>query len=241
MGTCPDHEAPPDKQASRGARGGRARAEALTPERRSEIATAAATARWSGSTDVAGKRRRHGALVRAAQAILVAVGEDSERPGLLETPDRVARAWDELTSGYSMDPGAVIKTFVDGAERVDAMVTVGPIPFFSLCEHHLLPFFGDAWVGYVPDGLIVGLSKMARLVDVFARRLQVQERLTNQIADAFVEHVRPRGVGVHIRARHLCMEMRVIARLCSQTTTTALRGVIRDKPEARAEFMGACR
>ena len=228
--------------------GGHARAAALSPERRSQIARDAADARWNrpredGHPAPAAATRRRGPrrIERATAAILEAIGEDPERPGLLETPARVARALRELTRGYSQNAGAVLKVFEDGAEHVDEMVTVGPIKFFSLCEHHMLPFHGDAWIGYVPAGRIVGLSKMARLVDVFARRLQVQERLTQQIAEAFAEHVNPKGVGVHLRARHLCMEMRGVERAGALTTTTAHRGVIFDKPEARAEFLGACR
>jgi GTP cyclohydrolase I len=180
-------------------------------------------------------------LQRAVAVILECIGEDPKRPGLRETPERVARAWLELTTGYREEPGDVLKTFEDGAEKVDEMITVGPIPFFSLCEHHMLPFWGSAWIGYVPNGKIVGLSKLARLLNVYARRLQVQERLTNQVADALVIHVQPRGVGVHLSARHLCMEMRGIERSGAVTKTTALRGAMLTKPEARAEFLEACR
>lgn len=180
-------------------------------------------------------------LEAAVGNILFNLGENPTRPGLRETPARVANAWLELTSGYYQDPADVLKTFEDGAENVDEMITVGPIPFFSLCEHHMLPFWGSAWIGYVPNGKIVGLSKLARLLNVFARRLQVQERLTNQVADALAQHVDPRGVGVHLSARHLCMEMRGIERSGAVTKTTALRGVMLSKPEARAEFLEACR
>lgn len=222
--------------ADSAAKGGHARAAALGADRRSEIARGAADARWQGP-----RRPSHRRLVRATVAVLAAIGEDPKRAGLRETPDRVARAWAELAAGYGQDPADVLKVFDDGAEGVNEMVTVGPIPFFSLCEHHLLPFHGQAWVGYVPSGKIVGLSKMARLVDVFARRLQVQERLTKQIADAFTEHVQPLGVGVHLQARHLCMEMRGVSRAGAVTTTTALRGAFFEQPAARAEFLGACR
>jgi GTP cyclohydrolase I len=224
-----------DGNLTMAAKGGRARAEALSPERRSEIAAAAAGARWKG------RRIEHRRIVRATTAVLAAIGEDPERAGLVETPERVARAWAELTKGYGQDPAAVLKVFEDGADHVDEMVTVGPIPFYSLCEHHMLPFHGEAWLGYVPDGRIVGLSKTARLVEIFARRLQVQERLTNQIADAFLECVKPKGVGVHLRARHMCMEMRGVERAGAHTTTTALRGALFDSPDARAEFLAACR
>lgn len=165
------------------------------------------------------------------------IGEDATREGLKETPARVIKAWDEWFSGYKVDPVAVLKTFEDGAQNVDEMVLVKDIPFYSHCEHHLAPFFGVAHVGYIPKGKIVGLSKLPRLVDVFARRLQVQERLTNQIADAIATVVEPVGVGVVLECRHLCMESRGIQRAGTTTMTSAMRGVMMTKPEARAELM----
>jgi GTP cyclohydrolase I len=164
-------------------------------------------------------------------------GEDPARGGLLETPKRVAKAWKHWTSGYTRDPMEVLKVFEDGADRCDEMVVVRDIPFYSQCEHHLAPFFGTATVAYIPDGKIVGLSKLSRLVDIFARRLQVQERLTNQIADALVDGLDPKGVGVVIQARHLCMESRGICQQGHSTVTSALRGVLKDTPSARAEFL----
>lgn len=171
--------------------------------------------------------------------MLHAIGEDPTREGLQETPARVVKAWGEWFDGYGVDVGQVLKTFEDGAELCgDEMVVVENIDVYSFCEHHMAPFFGKAWVGYIPDGKVVGLSKFARLVDVFAHRLQVQERLTNQIANAIDENLSPKGVGVVLRCTHFCMCSRGVNKQGSTTTTSALRGAIREKPEARAEFMG---
>lgn len=169
--------------------------------------------------------------------LLQYVGEDPSRAGLRETPIRVAKAWQHWTAGYDTDIAALFKTFDDGAERCDEMVVVQGIPFYSHCEHHLAPFFGTATIAYVPNGKILGLSKISRVVTAFARRLQVQERMTNQIADALVEHLHPKGVGVVLSARHLCMESRGIQQQGSTTITSALRGAIRKKKAARAEFL----
>lgn len=169
--------------------------------------------------------------------LLQYIGEDPTRGGLKETPARVAKAWRQWTQGYHVDPESVLKVFEDGAEKCDEMVIVKDIPIYSHCEHHLAAIFGTATIAYIPDGKIVGLSKLSRLAEVFARRLQVQERLTNQIADALQTHLQPKGVGVIIKARHLCMESRGICQQGHQTITSALRGVLRTKPEARAEFM----
>lgn len=165
------------------------------------------------------------------------IGENPERGGLVETPARVVKAWKHWTGGYDVDPASVLKVFEDGGELYDQMVTVRNIPFYSHCEHHLAPFFGTATVAYIPDGRIVGLSKISRLVDIFARRLQVQERLTAQIADAMELHLGAKGVGVCIRARHLCMESRGICQQGHHTETTALRGVIYSDAQARSEFL----
>lgn len=164
-------------------------------------------------------------------------GVDSYRQGLEETPHRVAKAFETWFGGYAEDPASILKVFEDGAERCDQMVAVVDIPFYSHCEHHMAPIFGTVTVAYIPEGRIVGLSKLSRLVDCFARRLQVQERLTNQIADALVEHLGAKGVGVRVRARHLCMESRGVKQQGHHTVTTALRGVIKDEAEARAEFL----
>jgi GTP cyclohydrolase IA len=178
------------------------------------------------------------ALVRA---MLHHIGEQP-RPGLEETPQRVVKAWGEWFAGYSQNPADVLKTFEDGApKKLDQMVAVLDIPVYSHCEHHMAPFFGVAHIGYVPNGRIVGLSKMKRLVDVFAKRLQVQERLTEQVAEALFTHLDAKGVGVMLRCRHMCMESRGVAIPGSYTVTSALRGVFYDKPEARAEFLALCR
>lgn len=164
------------------------------------------------------------------------VGEDAERGGLAETPSRVAKAWGYWCGGYGLDPADILKTFEDGAQNVNEMVMVKNIPFYSHCEHHMAAFFGSATIAYIPDGRIVGLSKLNRLVDIFARRLQVQERLTTQIADALVEHLKPKGVGVIVNARHLCMESRGVRQQGQSTTTSALRGVMLEG-SPRAEFL----
>lgn len=165
------------------------------------------------------------------------VGEDPARPGLSETPDRYVRALEFWTSGYQAHDVSVLKCFEDGAEGFDEMVFQRDIPFYSLCEHHMTPFFGVVHIAYIPQGKIVGLSKLARLVDIFARRLQVQERLCCQIADTLVKGLAAKGVGVVIQARHLCMESRGVQKSGTVTVTTALRGVFKLEPEARAEFM----
>lgn len=163
------------------------------------------------------------------------------REGLKETPVRAAKAWAFWTSGYAMDVPGLLKTFEDGAEDADEMIVVKNIPLYSKCEHHMADIFGTATVAYIPNGKIVGLSKISRVVDAYARRLQVQERLTSQIAEAIWTHLAPLGVGVHIKARHLCMESRGICQQGHHTETTALRGVFKTDPAARAEFIGACK
>ena len=173
--------------------------------------------------------------------ILQYVGEDPKRGGLIETPGRVAKAWTHWCSGYGADISKLLKTFEDGADGCDEMVVLKDLPFYTHCEHHMAPFFGTATIAYIPDGKIVGLSKIPRLLDAFARRLQVQERLTNQMADALQEHLSPLGVGVVIKARHLCMESRGIQQQGHHTVTSALRGVMRDVPETRAEFLSLAR
>lgn len=165
------------------------------------------------------------------------IGEDVGRGGLLETPARAVKAWREWTSGYGADVASLLKTFEDGAEGTDEMVVVQDIPFYSHCEHHLAPIFGTATVAYLPKGRIVGLSKIPRLVDAFARRLQVQERMTAQVADALMEHLQPNGAGVVVKARHLCMESRGIRQAGTVTTTSALRGAFKTDPTVRAEFL----
>lgn len=169
--------------------------------------------------------------------LLIELGEDPTREGLIETPARVMKAWRHWTNGYDLAAADVLKTFTDGAEGADEMVIVRGIDLYSHCEHHMAPFFGKAHVAYIPNKRIVGLSKLARVVDIFAHRLQVQERLTNQIADAIQLVLEPIGVGVVIEATHFCMCSRGVNKQGSTTVTSALRGAIKDKPEARAEFM----
>ena len=173
----------------------------------------------------------------AIRSLLCNVGEDVTREGLLETPARVAKAWAEWTAGYAEDPADVFKTFEDGAEKSDELVIVKDIPFYTHCEHHMAPFFGSATIGYIPNGRIIGLSKFSRLLDVYARRLQVQERLTTQIADAIDAHLKPIGAGVVIKARHLCMESRGTRKQGHHTITSALRGALKTDARARAEFL----
>lgn len=170
--------------------------------------------------------------------LLEYIGEDPTREGLVETPKRVVKAWAEWTSGYGIKPEDVLKTFKDGAEGSDEMVLVKSIPFYSHCEHHMAPFFGVAHIAYIPDGKIVGLSKLSRLLDIYAKRLQVQERLTVQVVDAIMQHLHPLGAAVLVQARHLCMEARGICKQGHETETVALRGVFRTQAETRAEFMG---
>ncbi|HET6513304.1 MAG TPA: GTP cyclohydrolase I FolE [Candidatus Kapabacteria bacterium] len=169
------------------------------------------------------------------KSILTEVGEDPHRIGLLRTPHRAAKAMEYLTSGYSMD----IEKVLNGAifeERYDEMVLVRDIDFFSMCEHHMLPFFGKCHVAYIPNGKIVGLSKIPRIVDVFARRLQVQERMTREVADTIEQYLSPLGVAVVCEGQHMCMAMRGVEKQGSYTVTSAMLGAFKE-PQTRAEFM----
>ncbi len=177
------------------------------------------------------------ALVRQ---MLVRLGEDPARAGLQRTPLRVAKALDFLTSGYEMSVEEVVRDAVF-EEQCEEMVVVKDIEFYSMCEHHVLPFFGKAHVAYLPNNRVIGLSKIARIVDVFARRLQVQERLTNQVADALTEALRPQGVGVVVEARHLCMVMRGVEKQHSTAVTSAMRGTFTDDARTRAELLALIR
>lgn len=169
--------------------------------------------------------------------LLVLFGEDPDREGLQETPLRFLKAWQEYTRGYHENPEDILKVFEDGAQSVDEMVIVRDIPVYSLCEHHLAPFFGKAHIGYVPDKRILGLSKMSRLVEIYSRRLQVQERLTNQIADALDSNLQPLGVAVVIECRHMCMESRGVRHTGATTATSALRGSVKTNADTRREFL----
>ncbi len=171
--------------------------------------------------------------------LLRRIGEDPNRDGLLATPRRVEKSMAYLTKGYQEDPNQLLRGALFDVDY-DEMVIVKDVEMFSLCEHHMLPFFGKVHVAYIPKGKVIGLSKIARLVEVFARRLQVQERMTRQIADAIQEAIAPQGVGVVIEARHLCMMMRGIEKQNSSTVTSAMVGCFREK-ETRAEFLALVR
>ena len=181
-------------------------------------------------------------IERHIRELLRLIGEDPTRGGLTETPARVRKAWSEWTKGYGMDPSSVLKTFEDDAPAPGSreMLVVHDVPVYSHCEHHLTPFFGSAHIGYIPNGRIVGLSKLPRLVDIFARRLQVQERLTEQIAQALQDALNPVGVGVFVRCRHLCMESRGIRARGASTETAAYRGTLSLDRRLRAEFVARC-
>ena len=172
--------------------------------------------------------------------LLLELGEDPEREGLLRTPSRVAESYEFLTSGYQADPKLLINEAVF-AHDADQMIIARDIGVFSLCEHHMLPFFGRCHVGYIPSGKVLGVSKIARLVDMYARRLQIQERMTEQIAHAIEDAVEPRGVGVMIEARHLCMTMRGVEQTNSLMVTSSVLGTFRSSEVTRAEFMALIR
>jgi len=172
----------------------------------------------------------------AVKEILLAVGEDTNREGLRETPLRVAKMYEELLEGMSHDPSEnVAKAF---HENYDEVVLLRDIPFYSVCEHHMMPFIGKAHIAYLPDGKVLGVSKLARIVDCFARRLQVQERLTGQVADFLMENLKPKGVAVVIEASHSCMTIRGIKKPGSMMVTSALRGIFIRDPRSRSEVLG---
>ena len=175
-------------------------------------------------------------IAELVESLLGKLGEDPRRPGLKTTPERVARALRELTEGYGVKPEDVVAGAVFDQDY-DEMVVVKDIPFYSLCEHHMLPFYGRCHIGYIPDGKVFGVSKLARLVDVFARRLQLQERLTEQISQVVMEEVGAKGVGVMVEARHLCMMMRGVEKQNSTMVTSSVLGVFRDNLATREEFL----
>ena len=175
-------------------------------------------------------------LARNIKSVLSEIGENPEREGLLKTPERVAKSMEFLTNGYEKDPSEILKSAMF-LEEYSQMVLVKDIELYSLCEHHILPFFGKAHIAYIPNGNIVGLSKIPRIVDVFSRRLQVQERLTDEIKDCLQEVLNPRGVAVVIEAQHLCMQMRGVQKQHSSTTTSAFSGIFMSDEKTRAEFM----
>ena len=186
-----------------------------------------------GSVDGADGSRA--AVESAVRQLLVEIGEDPQREGLLQTPARVHRMYRELTAGYHVDPERLLNRAIFDVDYSE-MVVVKDIPFYSLCEHHLLPFFGQAAVAYIPAGRVVGLSKIPRIVEMYARRLQVQERMTKQIADFLMERIQPRGVGVVIEASHLCAVMRGVRKPGTIMTTSHVLGLFRSADRTRAEF-----
>jgi len=174
-------------------------------------------------------------IENAVREILEAIGEDPNREGLKRTPIRVASMYAELFSGHAEDPARHLKTFF--TERYDEIVILRDIPFHSMCEHHLMPFIGKAHIAYLPDGKVIGVSKLARLIETFSNRLQVQERLTTQVADMLMEHLKPKGVAVVMMAQHTCMTIRGVKKPGSQMITSALRGIFRTNLASRTEIL----
>ncbi len=174
-------------------------------------------------------------FLNAVKIMMTHVGEDVTREGLLKTPERVLKAYEFIYGGYKEDPQAILNSAMFASSN-DEMVLIKDIEFYSTCEHHLLPIIGRAHVAYIPDGKVVGLSKIPRVVDVFARRMQIQEQLTEQIADALMQSISPKGVAVVIQARHMCMEMRGVQKISSTTTSSALRGLFKRDEKTRMEF-----
>jgi len=172
---------------------------------------------------------------QAVTKVLELLGEDPKREGLLQTPKRVAKALKFLTEGYEQDPKEILNQALFSTSN-DEMVLVRDIEFYSMCEHHMLPIIGRAHVAYIPDGKVVGLSKIPRIVNVYARRLQIQEQMTEQIADAISETIKPKGVAVVVHARHMCMEMRGVQKINSTTVSSALRGLFKSDERTRNEF-----
>ncbi len=178
----------------------------------------------------------HNNLKEITRSLLKEIGEDPNRDGLLKTPERVAKAWDFFSQGYDTDIQSIVNDAIF-EEDCSEMVVVRDIEFFSMCEHHLIPFFGRCHVGYLPNKKIIGLSKIPRIVDAFAQRLQVQERLTGQVAETLMDILDPNGVGVVMEGRHLCMQMRGVEKQNSFATTSAMFGQFRDSAETRSEFL----
>jgi len=171
----------------------------------------------------------------AVKSMMLHVGEDPNREGLLETPKRVRKAYEFIYGGYKENPTEILKKALFTSSN-DEMVLIKDIEFYSTCEHHLLPIIGQVHVAYIPDGKVVGLSKIPRVVNVFARRMQIQEQLTEQIADAIMDTITPKGVAVVVQARHMCMEMRGVEKINSTTTSSALRGLFKSDQRTRSEF-----
>jgi GTP cyclohydrolase I len=181
-----------------------------------------------------------GTFEELVREMLIRLGEDPEREGLLRTPARVHKALEFLTRGYNEDPEALLKNALFTV-TYDEMVIVKDVEMFSLCEHHMLPFFGKVHVAYIPNGKVIGLSKIPRLIEIFSRRLQIQERLTTQLAETIQKVIQPQGVGVVIEARHLCMMMRGVEKQHSQAVTSSMLGCFREEQETRTEFLSLIR
>jgi len=175
-------------------------------------------------------------MKNAITQILEHIGENPNRKGLKDTPKRVQKAWEFMCSGYTKDPQEIIQSALFDSTN-DEMVVLKDIEFYSQCEHHMLPIIGKAHIAYIPNGKVVGLSKIPRVIDVFARRLQIQEQMTEQIADAINDAIKPKGVAVVLDARHMCMEMRGVEKICSTTVTSALRGIFKKEKKTKDEFM----
>ncbi len=184
---------------------------------------------------VAVKPSDHSAFEEAVKTMMKSIGEDPQREGLLKTPQRVRKAYEFMFGGYKEDPQEVLESALFGSSN-DEMVLIKDIELYSTCEHHLLPIIGRAHVAYIPDGKVVGLSKIPRVVDIFSRRMQIQEQLTEQIAETIMQTIAPKGVAVVIQARHMCMEMRGVEKINSTTTSSALRGLFKKDVRTRAEF-----
>jgi len=202
----------------------------LVEEMENDADDVAATLEGTGASATSGGR-----IEEAVRQILVEIGEDADRDGLRGTPERMHRMYRELTAGYHVDPDRLVNHALFDVDYSE-MVVVKDIPFYSLCEHHLLPFFGHAHVAYVPDGKVIGLSKIPRIVEMYARRLQVQERMTQQIAELLMDRLAPRGVGVVLEATHLCAAMRGVRKPGTVMTTAAVLGLFRRNEKTRAEF-----
>ncbi len=186
----------------------------------------------NGASDEYGRA----ALQDSVRNILANIGEDPDREGLIRTPDRVARMYDELTAGYRIDPVKMINEALFSVDY-DEMVVVKDVDFYSLCEHHMLPFLGKAHVAYIPDGKVLGLSKIPRIVEMFARRLQVQERMTSQIANFLQEVINPKGVAVVVEGMHMCAMMRGVKKANASMTTSTMLGIFRENAKTRSEYM----
>ncbi len=186
--------------------------------------------------DIAEREKDREAIRQAIRQVLVHIGENPDRDGLLRTPDRIARMYEELTAGYLTDPVEMINNAMFEVNYSE-MVIVKDIDFYSLCEHHLLPFYGRAHVAYIPNGLVVGLSKIPRMVDIFSRRLQIQENMTQQIADCLNTHLHPFGVAVVVEGMHMCVMMRGVKKANAVMVTSSLIGTFKNDPKTRTEFM----